>query len=60
MVMRLIREKGGDDIATFGGGIIPPEDIAQLKQQGVREIFTPGATTDQIVDWVRANVLPRS
>ena len=59
-VMRLLREKGGDDIAIFGGGIIPPEDIAQLKQQGVREIFTPGATTDQIVDWLRANVQPRS
>jgi methylmalonyl-CoA mutase C-terminal domain/subunit len=58
-VMRLLREKGGDDIAIFGGGIIPPEDIAQLKQQGVREIFTPGATTDQIVDWIRANVQPR-
>ena len=58
-IMRLLREKGGDDVAIFGGGIIPEEDIATLKQQGVREIFTPGATTDQIVAWVRANVQPR-
>ena len=59
-IMRLLREKGGDDVAIFGGGIIPEEDIATLKQQGVREIFTPGATTDQIVEWVRANVQPRT
>jgi len=58
-VMRLMREKGGDEIAIFGGGIIPEEDVATLKQQGVREIFTPGATTDEIVEWVRANVHPR-
>jgi methylmalonyl-CoA mutase, C-terminal domain len=58
-IMRLMREKGGDDIAIFGGGIIPEEDIATLKQAGVREIFTPGATTDEIVAWVRANVQPR-
>ncbi|MEO6028865.1 MAG: cobalamin B12-binding domain-containing protein [Candidatus Binatia bacterium] len=59
-IMRLIKEKGGDDIAIFGGGIIPEEDIASLKQAGVREIFTPGATTDDIVAWVRTNVHPRS
>jgi len=59
-VIKLLREKGGDDIAVFGGGIIPEEDIAALKQAGVREIFTPGATTDQIVEWVRANVHPHS
>lgn len=58
-IIKLIREKGGDDIAIFGGGIIPEEDIPTLKQAGVREIFTPGATTDQIVAWVRENVQPR-
>ena len=58
-IIKLIKEKGGDDIAIFGGGIIPEEDIATLKQQGVREIFTPGATTDEIVAWVRQNVHPR-
>jgi methylmalonyl-CoA mutase C-terminal domain/subunit len=58
-IMKLMREKGGDEVAIFGGGIIPEEDIATLKQAGVREIFTPGATTDEIVEWVRANVHPR-
>lgn len=59
-IIRLIKEKGGDDIAIFGGGIIPEEDIPTLKQAGVREIFTPGATTDEIVAWVRGNVHPRN
>jgi methylmalonyl-CoA mutase C-terminal domain/subunit len=59
-IIKLIREKGGDDIAIFGGGIIPEDDIPTLKQSGVREIFTPGATTDQIVEWVRSNIQPRS
>jgi methylmalonyl-CoA mutase C-terminal domain/subunit len=59
-VIRLLRERGGDDIAVFGGGIVPQEDIDRLKREGVREIFTPGATTDQIVAWVRANVHPRA
>ena len=58
-IMRLMREKGGDEIAIFGGGIISEEDIATLKQAGVREIFTPGATTDEIVEWVRTNIHPR-
>jgi len=59
-IIKLMREKGGDDVAIFGGGIIPEDDIPGLKQAGVREIFTPGATTDDIVAWVRANVQPRS
>ncbi len=59
-IIKLMRDKGGDDVAIFGGGIIPEDDIPTLKQAGVREIFTPGATTDDIVAWVRANVHPRS
>jgi methylmalonyl-CoA mutase C-terminal domain/subunit len=39
---------------VFGGGIIPDADIAELEQLGVAKIFTPGATTTQIVDWVRS------
>ena len=58
-VLRLLKEKGGDDIAIFGGGIIPEEDAAKLKQMGVREIFTPGASTEDIVKWVNTNVSPR-
>jgi methylmalonyl-CoA mutase C-terminal domain/subunit len=58
-VIDLLKEKGGDDVAVFGGGIIPSEDIPQLKKLGVREIFTPGASTEDIVNWVRASIRPR-
>jgi len=44
------------DIAVFGGGIIPEADIPTLKAAGVAEIFTPGATTQSVVDWVNENV----
>ena len=54
-----LQARGVGDVVVFGGGIIPPEDIAELKQRGVREIFTPGATTQQIVEWVRDHVHPR-
>jgi len=58
-VLRLLKEKGADDVAIFGGGIIPEEDANKLKQMGVREIFTPGASTEDIVKWVNTNVSPR-
>ncbi|HXQ21445.1 MAG TPA: cobalamin B12-binding domain-containing protein [Candidatus Acidoferrales bacterium] len=59
-VIDLLKEKGIDDVALFGGGIIPPEDIPELKKRGVKEIFTPGASTEDIINWVRANVHQRS
>lgn len=55
-VVRLLAERDASDIVVFGGGIVPSDDIAELKQLGVAEIFTPGARTDQIIEWVRANV----
>jgi methylmalonyl-CoA mutase, C-terminal domain len=55
-VLELLRERDAEDIKVFGGGIIPEADIPLLKEQGVAEIFTPGATTTAIVEWVRANV----
>ncbi|HVA76953.1 MAG TPA: cobalamin B12-binding domain-containing protein [Candidatus Binataceae bacterium] len=58
-VLRLLKERGATDIAVFGGGIIPDDDAAKLKQSGVRQIFTPGASTEDIVKWVRENVSPR-
>jgi isobutyryl-CoA mutase small subunit len=51
-VVRLLRERGADDIVVFGGGIIPAEDIAKLRDEGVERIFTPGATTGEIADWL--------
>jgi methylmalonyl-CoA mutase C-terminal domain/subunit len=52
----LLRERGVDDVVVFGGGIIPDEDMPELGKLGVARIFTPGATTTEIVDWVRAHV----
>jgi methylmalonyl-CoA mutase C-terminal domain/subunit len=52
----LLAENGAEDVVLFGGGIVPEEDIPELEQAGVAKIFTPGATMDEIVDWVRANV----
>jgi methylmalonyl-CoA mutase, C-terminal domain len=52
----LMRERGVDDVVVFGGGIIPDEDIPELGKLGVARVFTPGATTTDIVDWVRENV----
>ena len=48
-VLRLLKEKNANDIVVFGGGIIPKEDAALLKKQGVKEIFGPGTSTDEIV-----------
>jgi len=58
-VIELLRERGADDIVVFGGGIIPDEDIPGLKTAGVLEIFTPGASTDNIIEWVRTHIRPR-
>ncbi|HLC41591.1 MAG TPA: cobalamin B12-binding domain-containing protein [Methylomirabilota bacterium] len=55
-VMELLKEKGAEDIIVFGGGVIPPEDIAALKAMGVKALFTPGASTQEIVRFVRENV----
>ena len=58
-VIRLLKEKGAEDVAVFGGGIIPEEDAEKLKTLGVKEIFTPGASTEDIVKWVHGTVHPR-
>jgi len=55
-VMDLLKEKGAGEILVFGGGIIPEDDIGELKKIGVAELFTPGATMSSIVDWVRDNI----
>ena len=55
-VLRLLKERKAEDMIVFGGGIIPDEDIEKLSQLGVKKIFTPGASTSEIVGWVRENV----
>src|SRR5437899_8824410 len=52
-VMRLLKEKGAGDIVVFGGGIIPEKDAAELATMGVAKIFTPGASLDEVVAFVR-------
>jgi methylmalonyl-CoA mutase C-terminal domain/subunit len=55
-VLELLRENGAEDVAVFGGGIIPPEDIGSLKALGVKEIFTPGTSTQDIIRFVREHI----
>lgn len=53
-VLELLRERGLDDVVVFGGGIIPEADIAPLKEMGVGELFTPGATLASIQSWLES------
>jgi isobutyryl-CoA mutase small subunit len=55
-VLELLKERDALDIAVFVGGIVPDADIPELQKLGVARVFTPGATTQEIVEWVRANV----
>jgi methylmalonyl-CoA mutase, C-terminal domain len=55
-VIELLAERDASDIVVFGGGIIPADDLPELEKLGVAKIFTPGATTQEIVDWVKATV----
>ena len=55
-VVELLKEQGAEEITVFGGGIIPEADIEPLKSAGISEIFTPGAPTKQIIDWVNEHV----
>ena len=57
-VVNLLKERGVDDIIVFGGGIIPDDDIDFLYKSGIKKIFTPGTSIQEIVDWVRENVKP--
>jgi methylmalonyl-CoA mutase C-terminal domain/subunit len=59
-VIELLRAKGAGDVPVFGGGIIPEDDIPGLKAAGVKEIFTPGTSTEAVNAWVRENVRPRA
>jgi methylmalonyl-CoA mutase C-terminal domain/subunit len=53
-VIELLESEGATDVLVFGGGIIPEQDIPTLTELGVAKVFTPGATTYEIVDWVRS------
>ncbi|HWN67540.1 MAG TPA: cobalamin B12-binding domain-containing protein [Haliangium sp.] len=57
-VIDALKARGLDDVVVFGGGIVPKDDIPRLSDIGVAKIFTPGATTQEITDWVESHVRP--
>ena len=59
-VVEELKRRGAGDVLLFGGGIVPDEDLPPLRAAGVARIFTPGATTQEIVAWVREHVHPRT
>jgi len=59
-VYDILKEKNAQDIVLMAGGVIPEDDIPGLKAAGIREIFTPGTSTETIVDWVKTNVTPHA
>jgi methylmalonyl-CoA mutase C-terminal domain/subunit len=59
-VIDLLKQSKAEDIRVFGGGIIPDDDIPRLKGLGVTEIFTPGSSTQDIVQWIRTNIPTRA
>lgn len=52
-ILRLLKEKGADDVPVFAGGIIPDTDIPGLKARGIREVFQPGTRTEDVVAFIR-------
>lgn len=58
-VVELLREKNASDITVIGGGIIPEQDFPMLYEAGIQAIFTPGASLDAIVDWIRTHIQTR-
>ncbi|MBI4277016.1 MAG: cobalamin B12-binding domain-containing protein, partial [Armatimonadetes bacterium] len=58
-IMELLREKGAGDVPVFAGGIIPDDDMPELARCGIRQIFRPGTSLEEVVRWVRENVPPR-
>ena len=59
-ILALLREQGAEDLLVVVGGTIPNDDVALLKQQGVAAVFTPGAPTSEIVEFLRARVEPQA
>jgi methylmalonyl-CoA mutase, C-terminal domain len=59
-VVEALAQQGARDVVVFGGGIIPKDDLVELGKIGVAKVFTPGASTQEIVDWVEAYVRPRA
>lgn len=58
-VIEALRARGAGDVVVFGGGIVPKDDLPRLEQIGVAKIFTPGASTHEIIDWVESYLRPK-
>ncbi|HSK03193.1 MAG TPA: cobalamin B12-binding domain-containing protein [Kofleriaceae bacterium] len=58
-VIDALKERGIGDVVVFGGGIVPKDDLPKLEGLGVAKIFTPGASTHEIIDWVESHVRPK-
>ena len=58
-VLAALRARDAADVVVFGGGIIPAPDVTALKSQGVAAVFTPGASSTEIVDWIERELRPR-
>jgi methylmalonyl-CoA mutase C-terminal domain/subunit len=59
-ILDLLKQKGASDIAVFGGGIIPQDDVPKLKDAGVAEVFLPGSSTQTIIEWIRQHIHPHA
>ena len=58
-VMDALKARGLGDVVVFGGGIVPQDDLPKLTELGVAKIFTPGASTHEIIDWVESYLRPK-
>jgi methylmalonyl-CoA mutase C-terminal domain/subunit len=58
-VLAALRARGADEVVVFGGGVVPEPDIQALRRMGVAAIFTPGAPTREITDWIERELRPR-
>ncbi|MBA3457023.1 MAG: cobalamin B12-binding domain-containing protein [Deltaproteobacteria bacterium] len=59
-VIAALKARGVGDVVVFGGGIVPKDDMPKLTSMGVAKIFTPGASTHEIIDWVESYLRPKS
>jgi methylmalonyl-CoA mutase C-terminal domain/subunit len=55
-ILKMLKDKGAEDIPVIAGGIIPEKDLGRMKKAGIREIFLPGASTRDIVSWIREHI----
>ena len=58
-VLDALKARGAGDVVVFGGGIVPKDDLPKLDEIGVAKIFTPGASTNEIIDWVESYLRPK-